>query len=86
MRTKIKVNLVSKSKGSVNTMLFYFEDEEGIQYTFEAPLDTKGNYSSGTGRLLGATSHTSFIISTELIPKGEKRFKLYDPRIVKELE
>ncbi|MCR5279081.1 MAG: hypothetical protein K6E19_06530 [Lachnospiraceae bacterium] len=86
MRTKIIVSLVSKSRGSVNTMIFYFEDEEGNQYTFEAPLDTKGNHKSGMGRLLNLTSHERFVISTELIAKGEKRFKLYQPRIIKEIE
>ena len=86
MRSNLTVSLVSKSRGSVNTMLFFFEDGEGNQYSFEAPLDTRGNFISGTGMLLNSTSHTKFVISTELIPKGEKRFKLYDTRILKELD
>ncbi len=86
MRSKLTVSLVNKSRGSVNTMIFFFEDEDGNQYTLEAPLDKKGNFTSGTGMLLNSTSHTKFIISTELIAKGEKRFKLFDTRIVKELE
>ncbi len=86
MKKKIKLNLVSKSRGSVNTMIFYFSDDEGNQYSFEAPLDIRGNFISGTGMLLNSTSHTRFIISTDIVPKGEKRFKLHDPRVVKELD
>ncbi|MCR5311200.1 MAG: hypothetical protein K6E32_07300 [Lachnospiraceae bacterium] len=86
MRVKIEVTLVSKSKGSNNAMNFYFEGAAGKTYFFEASRDPSGNYTNAMGKLLDITTHTKFMISTEIIPKGEKRFRLYDPRIVKELD